>query len=233
MRKILLFMLLFCSAVFASGVGLKHSPQQISFADHDQLNVVLSDVDVNRISVAGDKIQRLNGPTGIYTARNDASGAAYLTVNTHLPFTVFISTVNGHNLSLFVAPRGIIGKTVILKPVTPSKKAAAWEKSSSYQKLLVKLINGMINHQAPEGYAFSYINGKNTNFYNIGVLKPVAVFTGAHLQGIVYELINKTKKPIILKPSYFYDSKVCAVSLSQQTIAPKGMGLVFKVISRA
>lgn len=91
----------------------------------------------------------------------------------------------------------------------------------------------MMNHQAPEGYIYSTISKpKTSSFYNIGTLKPAATFTGAHLQGIVYELTNKTKKTITLKPSYFYNPKICAVALLDQTLQPKGTTYVFAVIQR-
>lgn len=82
----LLLILIIPILCFASGYGIKHGPEQRSFRDYDQLNIVLSNVDVNRISILNDKIQSLNGPVGLYTAKNDASGAAYLTVNAHLPY---------------------------------------------------------------------------------------------------------------------------------------------------
>lgn len=235
----------------ASSTGLKNIPKVISFADNDQVSVILSNVDVNRISIKGDKIQHVNGPTGLYTAKTDGIGAVFLTVYTRSPFTVYLSTVKGHSVSLFIAPRSMVGKTIVLRPTTIITQTAHWEKNSAYQGLLITLMNGMVNHQAPEGYAYKDIKkikeikeiqeikktknikkAQSVDFFGIANITPIAMFTGAHLIGVVSIIHNKTRKPITLKPSYFYSHGVRSVALSCQTIRPLGTGLLYKIVGR-
>ncbi|EKD45299.1 MAG: IncF plasmid conjugative transfer pilus assembly protein TraK [uncultured bacterium] len=231
----------------------RDSVKEVSFADNEQINVVLSNRDINRVLVKGDKIQSVNGPAGLYTAKNDAAGSAYFGLYGETTFTIFASTVKGHNFSLLITPKTIPGRTVILEPTTPSLLTARFEEAESYQKALVTLISSMINNEALEDYSYSDAkktqrkqkteksekNEKN-DFYGIADIQQIASYSGSHfshfslfshLLGVVSEITNKTKKPITLKPSYFYKSGVRAVALSRQTIAPAETGLLYQIIS--
>ena len=203
------------------------------FADNEQINVVLSNRDINRLLVSGDRIQSINGPAGLYTAKNDAIGSGYISLYGDTTFTIFVSTVKGHNFSLLVSPRSVAGRTVILNSTTPSVLTARFEETESYQKVLVSLITSMINNEAIEDYAYSEAKGsKETRFYGIADIKPIAFYGGSHLVGIISELKNRSKAPITLKPSYFYKPGVRAIALSCQRITPSEIGLLYQVISR-
>ena len=246
MHKIKIFILgiLFSVASFADSaaitpsnntmlntLGIKNNAQNITFSDNEQISVTLSNTDINRIAILGDKIQNINAPVGLYTARNDPNGAAYLTFTGTLPFTMYLTTVGGHNLSLFINPRPIVGKAVIFQPTSASATTAHWEETSSYQKILVTLITGMINHQNPDGYLYSATQKpKSTDFYGLANLKPVAFYTGSHLTGVIFEVKNKTKELITLRPAYFYQPGVRAVALSSQTINPQATAFLYEVL---
>ena len=213
--------------------GIRHSARIISFKDNDQISVVLSRVDTNRIEVKGDKITAVNGPTGEYAAKNDASGAAYISVYKQLPFTVFLTTEAGHSLSLFVVPKNVVGKTLILKARSASKEAIAKEKDTPYQKLLTALITGMVNHKAPDGYFYHVVrHARHFNFYGIGVMALRGVYNGARLKGMVFTLRNKTRHAITVKEAWFYQHGVAAIALSKQTLLPKETALVFDVVNK-
>ncbi|EKE00995.1 MAG: IncF plasmid conjugative transfer pilus assembly protein TraK, partial [uncultured bacterium] len=203
-----------------------------SFADNEQVNVVLSNRDINRVLVKADKIQSINGPTGLYTAKNDVSGSVYISLYGEVPFTVFASTVKGHNFSLLITPRAVTGRTVILEPTSPSLLTARFEETDGYQKLLVTLINGMINSEALEDYAYGEIKKSKKTSVGVVSIKPIASYSGSHLLGIISEVKNKSKAPIALKPSYFYKPGVRAVALSQQMLGPSETGLLYQVIGR-
>lgn len=209
--------------------------KEVSFADNEQINVVLSNRDINRVLVKGDKIQSVNGPTGLYMAKNDAFGSAYISTYGESTFTVFVSTSKGHNFSLLVMPRATAGRTIILEPTTPSLLTARFEETEGYQKVLVTFIKAMINNEMGEDYTYEEEKSKKSkkiDFYGVADIKQIASYSGSHLLGIVSEIKNKTKTPITLKPSYFYQPGVRAVALSNQTIAPSAIGLLYQVISR-
>ncbi|MEI8055425.1 MAG: type-F conjugative transfer system secretin TraK [bacterium] len=210
--------------------------REIPFADNEQIKVVLSNRDINRVLVTGDKIKTIHGPTGLYTAKNDNSdpfGAAYISAYADTSFTIFLATVKGHNLSLLITPKTLPGRTVILEPTTPSLFAGAAE-TDGYQKMLIDLISNMINAELSEDYAYLSASeakrNKKTNFYNVAYVKPIAFYRGENLLGSVSEIKNRTRNPLTLKPSYFYQSGVKAVALSHQTIPPLGTCLLYRVI---
>ncbi len=219
------------AAVDYSGV------KEMRFSDNEQIKVTLSNRDINRILVTGDKIKTIHGPTGLYTAKNDSSdpfGSAYITIYGDISFTIFLATLKGHNFSLLVTPKTTPGKTVILEPTTPillANNSTEKTEVDGYQKTLIDLINNMINLEPVEDYEYFSINEakkhkwikdvkkiSKTNFYNVADVTPVAFYRGEKLSGIISKIRNKTRNPLILKPSYFYQPGVKAIALSLQTI---------------
>lgn len=203
----------------------------ISFTNNQRLNVALSNKDINRIIVRGDKIQSINGPSGYYSAKNDQQGAAYINTVGESPFTLFISTLKGHSVSLLVHPSQLSGKTVILIP--NSQPEVRWEQSDSYQKSLAALMSHMLNNTETDDYDVRLIKSvKVRNFYNIAEVKTLAIYDGSYLYGTISEIKSISKKPITIKPSYFYESGVRAVALSEQTIPQGSSSLMYRIIGK-
>ena len=191
--------------------------KEIFFADNEQISVSLSNKDINKILVKGDKIQSLNGPAGLYTTKNDITGSVYISLSGDTQFTLFISTANGRSLSLLVSPKQMAGSTIIL--------------SSEPEEDFIALMEAMMNNKTLENYSYKEEKeSKKTDFYNIADIRPIASYSGSCLVGIVSEIKNKTKKSIILKPSYFYKPGVRAVSLTKQEIAAAETGYLYQVI---
>lgn len=90
----------------------------------------------------------------------------------------------------------------------------------------------MINGKAPEGYSHLNISTKaSTDFYGVASQTLSEVYRGAKLSGLVLMIQNKMKEPLTLSPSTFYYRGIRAIALSQQTIPPRGTGLVYEVTS--
>ena len=213
--------------------SVNKSVRETSFADNEQVVVVLSNRDINRILVKGDKIQSVNGPTGLYVAKNDTAGSAYISVYGDITFTLFATTEKGHNFSLLVTPKTVAGRTVILKPTSVPLLANRSAEAESYQKALVDLISVMINNKGSSDYAYSQIkSAPKVDFHNIAGIQQIASYSGSYLFGIVSVVKNKAPNPITLKPSYFYKPGVRAVALSQQTIDKAGIGFLYQVMTR-
>lgn len=216
--------------------------KEIPFADNEQVRVILSNRDINRVLVAGDKIQTINGPTGLYTAKNDPFGSAYISILSDASFTIFLSTIKNHNFSLLVIPRTVPGKTVILEPTTPTLLANSPAETDSYQKSLIDLMSNMINLEPCEDYEYFSIsdavkrrwikNIKKTNFYDVADVIPLAFYRGEKLSGVISRVRNKTRNPLALKPSYFYQPGVYAVALTEQTIPPLGACWLYQIVGQ-
>ena len=205
----------------------------IFFADNEQIKARLSNKDINRLFVVNDKIQSINGPAGSYVAKNDPLGSAYIGVNTEQGFTLFVSTVNGHQFSLLVTPVASSGKTVVLTPTTPSQAPAKHEEAEGYQKTITSLINSMINSEPLQDYAYVPVKeSKSYDFYGAAKIKPIGYYLGPNLIGSISIIKNTTKKPLSIKPSGFYTKGVRAVALSQQTLPAKTSGLLYQVVDR-
>jgi len=219
--------------------------KEIPFSDNEQIKVTLSNRDINRVLVTGDKIKTIHGSTGLYTAKNDSSdpsGSAYFSIYSDVSFTIFLATVKGHNLSLLVTPKTSAGRTVILEPTSPTLLANNPTETDSYQKTLIDLMNNMINLEPCEDYEYFSIseakkhkwikNIKKTEFYNVADVIPVAFYRGEKLSGIISKIRNKTRNPLILKPSYFYQSGIKAIALSLQTIPPLEACWLYQIVGQ-
>lgn len=222
--------------------------KEIPFVDNEQIKVVLSNRDINRVFVTGDKIKTIHGPAGLYTAKNDPSdpfGSAYITIYSDTSFTIFLSTIKGHNFSLLITPKTTPGRTVILQPITPILLANNQVETDNYQKTLIELITNMINVEPTEDYEYFSVNDakkrgwiknakkiKKVNFYNIVDVTPLAFFRGEKLSGIISSVRNKTKNPLTLQPSYFYQSGIKAVALSKQTIPSLGESWLYQIVGQ-
>lgn len=219
--------------------------KEIPFDDNGQIKVVLSNRDINRVLVTGDKIKAIHGPTGLYTAKSDPSdlsGSAYISIYSDTSFTIFLATVKGHNLSLLVTPKTAPGITVILEPITPSLFANSPTETDGYQKTLIDLMSNMINLEPCEDYEYFSVseakkhkwikNIKRTNFYNVADVTPIAFYRGEKLSGIISKISNKTRNPLTLKPAYFYQPGVKAVALSLQILAPLEGCWLYQIIEQ-
>ena len=202
--------------------------REIFFADNEQVSVPLSNRDINRVLVKGDKIQSVNGPVGLFVAKNDSLGALYVNAYGDTPFTIFVSTVKGHSFSLLAFPKSCYGKNIILVSTTPILDDQL--DGSSYQKTLINLISNVINNELPDDVAtLSVKKLKKTDFYHLATIKPIAAYSSDSYVVIVSEVQNKTKTAVNLKPSYFYRPGIKAVALSEPVLPPKETVLLYRV----
>lgn len=202
--------------------------EDIFFTDNEQIRVSLSNRDINKIVVRGDKIRSINGPTNFYQAKNDLVGAVYLTIYGKERFTLFLTTLNGRSCSLLVTPKKVPGRTLVLRG--PGLLAQHLE-DDGYQKDLVNFITGMINDEPKYIYHKPAKSSKKVDFYDVANIKHVASYSHGSLVGIVAAVENKSRKSITLKPNYFYQTGVKAVALSKQTLAPRELALLYQVIT--
>lgn len=225
-------------------------PQQVVIHNNVQANVSLSNKDINRVFVRGEKITAIDAPNGLLSAHNDSSGSIYLNIYGSTPFTAFVTTNNGLHFSLLILPKSEPGKTIEFKVTGYSPKQVKnyshfnrqpneIEKRSPYQKLLVELIRQTMLGKVPPGYsaisasAFSKIPMFKTNSITGISQKVSAGFIGGQLAIRIVKVSNITHRGKRLYANEFYTPLVRAVAISQQYI-PKGSNTyVYEVISNA
>lgn len=209
------------------------SAKTMSFSDNQTIPVHLSSANINRIMVSNDQIINLICPNGLCTSKNDNSGAAYVQLLTQNPFTLFISTQNGHHVSLTVAPASSQGRTLVLNPLGSNPKAEAWETESSYRTLLITLIRDMMNGSVPTGYGFTTINHASTQkiFHGAGSMQMEAVWTGNYLVGMAYIFKNLSGKTLTLPESAFYHTGVRLIATTNQKVQAGSTEVVYEIMS--
>jgi len=155
-------------------------------------------------------------------------------VLTQNQFTLYVSTVSGHQVGLDVTPTKSDGNTLVLNPSGSNTKAQAWETVSPYRSMLITLIQDMINGIAPDGYGFiSVKNATSQKIFNgDGTLTMQAVWTGNYLVGISYIFKNLSKKALTLSESNFYHKGVRLVAAVDQKVDAGESTIVYEVLSR-
>lgn len=223
--------LLLSTSLFAS------NPAAISFSDNQAIPVTLSDTNINRLVVSNDQITNILCPTDYCTSTHnpsDQSGAAYIKLLTTQPFTLFVATNSGHQVSLQVTPKATSGETLVLNPTSSNTVAKKWEKESSYRKVLISLIKNMMDNQVPDGYGYTPINTSDAEsiFHGMGTMQVKAVWTGNYLVGMEYIFRNKTSKKITVPDSAFYRPGVRLVAQTSQSVSANGDDVVYEILSR-
>lgn len=217
------------------------NPTVMVFNEGQTLTLPLSGTDINRLSVVGDQITDLrcmNNSCGITYDPKDTTGSAYVSLNTNQPFTMFISTHNGHNFSVLVNPQAVPGETYLFQPMSAGMNASGWEKNSDYEQLNVTVISDMMNNQAPDGYGDYACTDKTPcmgfstqTLYTVLAMTPVNEYLGDEVIGVVYSVKNTGKQSVSMTPSAFYTSGVRSVALSQQTLNAGEGAFVYEVIT--
>ena len=212
----------------------KVAPTKINFNKNEQISVALSKDNINRVFVKGDKIVSINAPDGFLTATNDPSGSAYVNVLYPRTFSAFVSTLSGNHFSMLVLPRSEPGQTVELISNGGNSTAKHWEKSSSYQVLLIKLIKDVLNNKTPDGYDYTQIKQskpyESYRFRGAYYLIPQGVFTGDKLAVKVFLADNRSDYPVKIIPNELYGPGVRAIATTSQSLAPHAQTKVYEVI---
>ena len=211
--------------------------QEKTVKENGTVNALVSMKGITRIAVDNDRIANLRGPQSAYTIQNDnVQGAVFIQpINEYQtkPFTLFITTERNHNYMLRLTPQDKNADMILLKPVGVfNPTALAFEKSTAYLEAISALIHGMANGDMPEGYTQNTIeNAKVQYLGNMASIQLKAIYSGAHLEGYVYQITNRTAGTLKLIENEFYETGVRAISLATLTLAPKAQTLLYKVKS--
>ncbi len=192
---------------------------------------------LTRIAVNNDRIAHVRGPAGIYSIQNDVNqGAVFIQPspeNAKKPFTIFVATELNHNYSLRLTPTDQVADTILLKPTDATNPLADhWEKSSSYTDAVTQLMTDMATHDSPEGYSVSFVSKIKPDFLgSMASFELKQIYLGAHLEGRIYCVTNRTSQTVTVKESEFYQCGDRAIALSCLTIPPHGSTWLYKVVN--
>ncbi|MFA0013763.1 type-F conjugative transfer system secretin TraK [Vibrio lentus] len=232
---ILCFLLLVAGAAHAKNI----SANAYSFNDNDTIPIALSYLNVNRLVVKGDAIASLSCPLSFCTSDSnpdDRSGSVALKINVRLPFTAHVSTVGGHNFTLFISPKAtpaIVSEFVALNDY--QKEPTVFDdKDFDYPMALAQFTKQMITHQHNDslikGFSLHEVDPKTLpkDTAPLAVI-PKKIFRGVHYSGIIYEVVNQTDKPQTLTNAQFYSFSARSASLDRYRLAPSEKATLYIV----
>ena len=204
-------------------------------ADNQMAALVISNHELTRIFVAHDRILAVRGVDGTYLLNKDEiQGEIFIKptpLNQGKAISLFITTEQGHNYTLLLAPADIPARAIELTPTGGSKLAERWEKNGNYQELISGLITAMINGKVPDGYALSVPKKLvSVKFKSIFVVLDT-VYTGKYLRGEILVIENKSTTNITLAESQFYQVGTRAIAILEQNLQPKTTTLLYRVMS--
>jgi len=214
--------------------SMSYAAIDVAISDNNNKSITLSKNNINRLFINSDKVVDFkfpkgrmqiigmnHGGQGAAQINNDEDGSIYITDVSEKPFTLFVTSANGHHFSLTVKGEEGLGKTVDLIPATPAKKTAAkWEEKSSYESTLSRLMASVIHGEVPDGYGTeTRAYSKKIEFSKSISLKPVRRLRGDKLMAEVFNVENKTNKKLYIRESYFSKGSL-ATSLSSKQLMP-------------
>jgi conjugal transfer pilus assembly protein TraK len=203
-------------------------------ADNQTRLVKISSKDITRIFVADDRIRAVKGQENAYTIKSDLSTGQIFIAPTvdhqHIPFSLFITTEQGRNYTLFAVPIDVPGQVIEIKPLSPVKKIAEhWEKSGPFTERIIALIHAMAHHEAPNGYVIHPENFKRHTKNTLITLQES--YRGNHFRGDVLSIKNTSAKTILLNETDFYQTRVIAIAFPLQKLAPNNSTLIYRISS--
>ncbi|APS84673.1 hypothetical protein AVM71_16320 (plasmid) [Piscirickettsia salmonis] len=147
-------------------------------------------------------------------------------------FSIFFTTQSGHHFSALISAVSTDGKTIEMIPNNTTKAQARWEKNIGYLKLLQTFMKGMIKGKDIKGVNSQVLKeSKPFNGFPDTEMKLIKIYQGGQLQGFVYSIVNTSNHTVQLPERKFWRPDVRAVSLSDQSLAPKHSGFVYTIMS--
>jgi conjugal transfer pilus assembly protein TraK len=136
------------------------------------------------------------------------------------PQEVFFVIPSAGVFSMILIPKEIPAQTIIVNLLKEDiSDALKWETSHSYVAGLKELIKNMYEERLPRGFAVKEVNEDKSSWKEVRmVLKRI--YSGATLQGEVYELTNISKEPVKFIENEFYEKGILAVSLDRHELKP-------------
>ncbi len=222
-----------------------YADQFLTAADNATLSGSVSRSEVTRISFTGDdvaslqKIKPLNSLDDFSVAHDPVTGDIYVTLPERYSgkFVNFFATSKRGYTYKFVLRVSDIPATQIFvqNPALASDRARQFERAQPYRQTLVRLMRAMWNREVLPGFKIKWRRGHRIK---AGPLKyrEVGTYNGNGLVGQVYEVHNKSRKPVHLSEAAFetdnITSNILAISLQARHLAPKAKTIVFTIASK-
>jgi conjugal transfer pilus assembly protein TraK len=221
-------------------------PHRIGFDNHETVTATLSTVDINRLVVADDPIQNMSCPAHLCTLssqQQDQSGAVLLSLNTQVPFVLYVTTQSQKNFGVRVQPQAVPARTTLFEYRGMTLADSAFKPQAPYAMQLATLLKQMMRYQAGqldriEGYQHQAITASDqatvvAQAAAAAVAQiPLHVFASPTFTGTVYRLHNQSQTGQALAATAFAGATVRAAAVTQAQLAVGETALLY-LITRA
>ena len=211
------------------------SNNTIKVGENDNVSLVMSTKDVNRVIVKNDTIASMSGPKNNFLITKDAD-AVDIRIGSGKPFMSFITTSKGIHLSALIIPNEkTLGRSYILD--TTGVVGQEVYKVSDYQSRLMALMTAMISRNTPLGFTASRPSKPENITYKFdqGKIKAdlVNTISDSVLTGYVYKIKNiDSFHTLRLSESSFYDADIRSISLKDQSLKPGQESMLYIIKSK-
>jgi type-F conjugative transfer system secretin TraK len=220
------------------------SLQIYPLVDHQKTELEISQTELNRIAVSGDRIQQVFGAEGLFDVQtDDEGGQIFLKLNSgiHIPnsksITVTLITEDGLTQDLKLIPHAIDSQSILFKPSVKGPESLLAEKTTeSMESSVLALMKAMVRNEEIGGFTKTACEGSSSMTPKAEALENIEIdclstYLGERLQGRRYSLINQGTTPVHLKEEDFAGPEDLALTLAKPTLHPQET-ITFYVISR-
>jgi conjugal transfer pilus assembly protein TraK len=197
--------------------------QSYNLVDHQRTQVQLSNRQMNRIAVKGDRIQQVFGAEEHFHMETDDHGGQiflkFLSDQMLEPVSLTIVTEAGLTQDLMLMPDDMDAQTVLFKPGVGMDEDEKNEVSVSREDKIVALISAMATGDRLEGYNIKAIGGGEEN-ESEAAFKAIKTYEGESFKGVVYCLQNAGETVLNVTEQDVAQAGDLAVSLSSTTVSP-------------
>lgn len=227
--------------------------QTYPLVDHQKTELKISQTELNRIAVSGDRIQQVFGAEGLFDVQtDDEGGQIFLKLNSeiHIPnsksITVTLITEDGLTQDLKLTPQPIDSQSILFKPYVkgPADESQLAEEAKEIQghpksvhtHSLLTLMKAMVRNEEIVGFTKTACEDSSSMVPKAEALENVEIeclstYLGERLQGRRYSIINQGTTPVHLKEEDFAGPEDLALTLAKSTLHPQET-ITFYVISR-
>jgi conjugal transfer pilus assembly protein TraK len=229
-------------ALIGAAIALAATPawadQYRQAADNAQVDCVVSNHELTRISLVGDAFASVSKittgyPYNDFTVTNEpVRGDIYLSVPEGFApgrLSFFATSRKGYVYKFACSVGGPEAEQIFVSnPAIAGERAQAWETKSTPRDAAVRLIQAMAANSAPDGYTMRQVAVAPTRVGDLTV-RLIAEFRGAALTGRVLRIDNRGAKPVTIDPVQLTPAGSLAASVADRELAPHAATTLYVV----
>ena len=212
--------------------NLAIAAQVMTLSSDTRLTAKISQKDMNRIGVDGDRIAQVFGRSGNIAIETDnTQGQLFIKPmgNGRHPISLTLITESGLIQDLLLLPLDIPAETIVLKALKKMQNLPHLTNQSLFQNDIKDLVKAMVEGKEIPGYEKKSVSKKIPVWKDVKLLQRT-IYQGTQFQGLVLELKNLSGSLMYLhEKNFFFDKNFVAVGLGCFELQPEETTLVWVV----